>query len=92
MSQETSAQLLMGFPGQEFHGEFNVVMSDGGVILDIYTDRKHYEDMPPELQTLTWKQGHNPLFIHVTKSGRDRAWQFLRNHAILDEELEELNK
>lgn len=87
MSQEITAQLLMGPAGREYHGEFTVKFGKHDSILDIYTYRDHYDNMPPILQALTWKQKHNPLFIHVTKTGRDEAWEYLKKYAILDEEM-----
>lgn len=92
MSQETTAQLLMGPPGHEYHGEFMVRVNEDNSASDIYTDRDNYEDMPPELQALTWRQERNPLFIHVAKTGLTQAWRYLQNHAILNKELEELNR
>jgi hypothetical protein len=92
MSQETTVQLPIGPPGREYHGEFMIRANEDGSVCDVYTSRDNYEDLPPELQTLTWRQERNPLFIHVTKMGLAQAWRYLKNHAILDVELEKLNK
>ena len=89
--QEITAQLLMGRPGHEYHAYFNVDLDVGtGKVLDVYTNRKNYEDFPTVLKRLVWKTVRNPLFIHARWKDRQKAWDYLQEHAILDEELEEL--
>ncbi len=88
---EYNAQLLMGSPGHEGHALFNVDYdTNAKKPLDIYTDRNNYEDFPASLKKLTWKTDRNPLFIHVVPRDLPKAWDYLQEHAILDEELEEL--
>lgn len=57
---------------------------------DIYTERDNYEKMPIGLKKLVWDAQKNPLFIHVLDTQLHLAWEYLRDHAILDDELEEL--
>ena len=89
--REYNAQLLMGSPGHEDHALFNVDLDVAtGKPLDVYTDRNNYDDFPAILKRLVWKTDRNPLFIHARPKDRQKAWDYLREHAILDEELEEL--
>lgn len=89
--QEYSAQLPVGRGSHRDTMSFDVdVDVDTHEVLDIYTNRSNYEDLPTVLQRLEWTQGRNALFIHVSKSDCAEAWKYLHHHAILDDELEEL--
>ena len=93
MFREYTAQLLLGRPGREYHVEFIFKVDIDMVAkepIDIYADRHNYGDFPAALERLTWKMDRNPQFIHVVPTDRRKAWDYLQEHAILDDELEAL--
>ena len=88
--QEYTAQLPVGRASRREVLEFNVDVDVSSLAaIDIYTTRNNYEYLPVPLKKLLWKQESNPLFVHVARKDLAAAWDYLREHAILDEELEE---
>jgi len=57
---------------------------DTGEPLDVYTYRSNYDDLPSPLKKLDWKQGINPVFIHV--SATKTAWKYIKPRAYLPDD------
>jgi len=51
--------------------------------IDVYTYRSNYDDLPVPLKRLTWKQGSNSLFIHVSET--KTAWKYIKPRAYLQD-------
>jgi len=89
--QEYTARLPVGKTSQRKLLEFSVDVDIHTLdAVDIYTDRDNYQVLPAPLKKLLWTTEKNPLFVHVAPKDRSEAWDYLQEHAFLDEELDEL--
>ena len=50
--------------------------------IDVYTDKRNYEDMPAVLKKLNWRAKQNSGFIHADNPSK--AWEYLKEKAFYD--------
>ena len=81
MFKEITAQLPVGRKGDLIEIQVDLDV-DSGKAIAVYTDRRHYEDMPVLLKRLNWNVKQNSLFIHAANPGK--AWEYLKEKAFYD--------
>jgi hypothetical protein len=81
MFKEITAQLPIGRKGDLIEIQVDLDVGSGKAIA-VYTDRRHYENMPVLLKRLDWNARQNSLFIHANDPGK--AWKYLKEKAFYD--------
>jgi len=81
MFKEITAQLPVGSKGDLIEIQVDLDV-DSGKAIAVYTDRRHYEDMPVLLKRLDWNVKQNSLVIHAADPGK--AWEYLEEKASCD--------
>ena len=81
---EVTASLPVGRGKSDSVIEFSVDIDvDSLDAIDVYTERRNYNNLPKKLKEMDWIRGQNPLFIHA--SSPKLVWKYLEKHAVYDE-------
>ena len=82
--KEVTVSLPVGRGKSDSVIEFSVDIDvDSLDAIDVYTERRNYNNLPKKLKEMDWKEGQNPLFVHANSPMK--AWQYLEKHALYDE-------